>query len=47
MTFETELSHASTLPAAWYGGDKAVWERERRAIFGRVHLIIDIGQQVG
>jgi choline monooxygenase len=39
MTPALDLAHASTLPASWYG-DKAVWEEERRAIFGREWLMI-------
>ncbi len=36
----TELDRASTLPAAWYGVDPAIWEKERVAIFGREWLMV-------
>jgi choline monooxygenase len=35
-----ELDRASTLPAAWYGADPAIWEKERHAIFGREWLMV-------
>jgi choline monooxygenase len=35
-----ELDRASTLPAAWYGADPTIWERERHAIFGREWLTV-------
>jgi choline monooxygenase len=35
-----DLAHATTLPASWYGRDPDIWERERRAIFGREWLMI-------
>jgi choline monooxygenase len=42
----TDLDHASTLPASWYGADKTVWERERSAIFGREWLLIGRAAEV-
>jgi choline monooxygenase len=38
-TMSEDLAHATTLPAAWYGG-QAQWDRERRAIFGREWLMV-------
>ena len=43
---EDELARATTLPAAWYGGDLSVWEQERRAIFGREWLLIGRADEV-
>lgn len=36
----TELDRAATLPAAWYGADPTIWEKERVAIFGREWLMV-------
>jgi choline monooxygenase len=42
----TELDRASTLPAAWYGADLTIWERERAAIFGREWLMIGRAEEL-
>jgi choline monooxygenase len=39
MSATDDVAHASTLPASWYR-DPSLWERERRAIFGREWLMI-------
>ncbi len=36
----------TTLPASWYGADPAIWEKERRAIFGREWLMIGRAAEV-
>jgi choline monooxygenase len=46
MTIQEDLTRATTLPAAWYGSDLGVWERERRAIFGREWLMIGRADEV-
>ena len=40
MPIQTDLARATTLPAAWYGGDTDIWEKERRAIFAREWLMV-------
>jgi choline monooxygenase len=42
----TEIDSASTLPAAWYRADTAIWEKERRAIFGREWLMIGRAEEL-
>jgi choline monooxygenase len=41
-----ELDCATTLPAAWYGADPTIWDRERRAIFRREWLMIGRAAEV-
>ncbi len=45
-TTTDDLARASTLPAAWYGGDPGIWEKERRAIFGREWLMVGRADEV-
>src|SRR6201996_2339778 len=40
MSIQADLTRATTLPAAWYGGDKDIWEKERRSIFAREWLMV-------
>jgi choline monooxygenase len=46
MPTEHDLARASTLPAAWYGGDPNIWEKERHAIFAREWLMIGRADEV-
>ncbi len=46
MTATDDLSNATTLPASWYGADPQIWERERRAIFGREWLMVGRADEV-